>query len=538
MSSANSPIPQASASFSAPIFSGLKAEAMSVLSLNISDPHIRALHIRALHIRDLHLSAFLIASISLLLIAPLAIAEKLPFNGKTLACPKSIVSINPIQYSDAMFKHKVELNLEQTSKLKIESGFRVNRLSIVPMDSLMKSQTSDIRNSAVVVDINSIEVPHPLLGDYVPPQRHWKDETALNSWFYLKKDGKPLSAGRYSYAFDFDNGKGIVDSSKVGDKKTCTLSVIDSSGKDVTATSVPEMKNFCKQYLLWAPFRGGFAPAKNMKSGGYSFINEKFQLAFRGQFDAVCETEPGFYEKLSPVRQDEFWGYIDTKGSMVIKPRFMEALQFHDGHAAVKLYDFEMKQIRRTSPTAQWTFINSTGKKFPEAFDELRKFDGGAGVITSHPVEGRPRQQFINTKGAIFGRTFDEIGDSNEGLIPVSSEGRAGYADMQGKIIIPMSYRAAGTFSEGLAAVVVPTPAGDKIGFIDRTGKLVIQPTFLIDEGYYVILPSDVYRFSEGLAMIKQEGRYGFIDKKGKWIVPAIYSYARPYKGGFAVVKR
>ncbi|MGI7994039.1 WG repeat-containing protein, partial [Campylobacter coli] len=47
-----------------------------------------------------------------------------------------------------------------------------------------------------------------------------------------------------------------------------------------------------------------------------------------------------------------------------------------------------------------------------------------------------------------------------------------------------------------------------KYGFIDRSGKFAIEPKF--DSGEY---------FSEGLAGVKLNGRWGFIDRSGKFVI-------------------
>jgi hypothetical protein len=47
-----------------------------------------------------------------------------------------------------------------------------------------------------------------------------------------------------------------------------------------------------------------------------------------------------------------------------------------------------------------------------------------------------------------------------------------------------------------------------KFGFIDRSGKVVIEPQF-----------DWVEDFSEGLALVSSNGTKGFIDKAGKWVL-------------------
>ena len=55
-----------------------------------------------------------------------------------------------------------------------------------------------------------------------------------------------------------------------------------------------------------------------------------------------------------------------------------------------------------------------------------------------------------------------------------------------------------GTFHEGLAYVKID----GKIGYVDTTGKLVISPQF----------ESEKYGFHDGMAAVEQGGKYGWID--------------------------
>ncbi|EOZ2107593.1 WG repeat-containing protein, partial [Campylobacter coli] len=63
-------------------------------------------------------------------------------------------------------------------------------------------------------------------------------------------------------------------------------------------------------------------------------------------------------------------------------------------------------------------------------------------------------------------------------------------------------------FSEGLVAVKL----NGKWGFIDKSGKIVIESKF--DSGGH---------FSEGLAGVKLNGKYGLIDKSGKIVIEPIF---------------
>lgn len=79
-----------------------------------------------------------------------------------------------------------------------------------------------------------------------------------------------------------------------------------------------------------------------------------------------------------------------------------------------------------------------------------------------------------------------------------------------------------GKFSEGLKLVKID----GKYGFIDKTGKIIIKPQF-----------EYAYDFSEGFGRIVAKGKYGFIDKTGKIIIKPQFDDAWNFSDGLAKVK-
>src|SRR5262245_23050194 len=77
------------------------------------------------------------------------------------------------------------------------------------------------------------------------------------------------------------------------------------------------------------------------------------------------------------------------------------------------------------------------------------------------------------------------------------------YIDKTGKVVIDVGkYDGAGGFSGGLATVYLEDKG---CGFIDKTGKEIIEPQF---EGATC--------FSEGLAGVHIKDKWGFIDNAGR----------------------
>lgn len=100
-------------------------------------------------------------------------------------------------------------------------------------------------------------------------------------------------------------------------------------------------------------------------------------------------------------------------------------------------------------------------------------------------------------------------------------DGKFGYIDKSGEMIIPPQFERALGFVEGLGRVGI----GDKQGYIDETGKFVIPLKF-----------DEAHPFSEGLAGARIGERFGFIDKSGAFAVPPRYEQVEHFSGGIAAV--
>jgi len=59
-----------------------------------------------------------------------------------------------------------------------------------------------------------------------------------------------------------------------------------------------------------------------------------------------------------------------------------------------------------------------------------------------------------------------------------------------------------------------------KYGFVDQKGKEIVPPKY-----------DHTWKFIGGYAAVKLNDKYGFIDQKGKLVVPLIYEGAYNYHG-------
>lgn len=105
---------------------------------------------------------------------------------------------------------------------------------------------------------------------------------------------------------------------------------------------------------------------------------------------------------------------------------------------------------------------------------------------------------------------------------------KAGFIDRTGKVVIEPQFADAGPrFSEGLAPAARTDADGERWGYIDLNGKWIVEPRFRI-----------AYQFTEGLALVREEydSPHGFIDRTGAWILLPQFEAATTFGGGRALV--
>ena len=98
-----------------------------------------------------------------------------------------------------------------------------------------------------------------------------------------------------------------------------------------------------------------------------------------------------------------------------------------------------------------------------------------------------------------------EDGDS---LIIVAKDGKRGFVNRYtAETVIPFKYDAAWSFTDGVAGVC----EGDSVYFINHSGNPIYGKKFVRQRGY------DRYVYHGNYAAIPLNGKYGLIDRTGKW---------------------
>lgn len=140
---------------------------------------------------------------------------------------------------------------------------------------------------------------------------------------------------------------------------------------------------------------------------------------------------------------------------------------------------------------------------------------------------------------------YDEAQNFHDGLACVKKQNLWGCINKMGEVKIPFKYAFLRSIHEGLiAAVNDDNGLYGKLGFIDRYGNEIIP--FVYDTKYInrnlkrVFFVDTLYQerfdFSNGLAAVCLNNKFGYIDKSGNTSIPFIYDIAYSFSDGVAKV--
>ncbi len=266
---------------------------------------------------------------------------------------------------------------------------------------------------------------------------------------------------------------------------------------------------------------------------------------------------------LFPFERNGKVGFINNRGRIVIPPsieaRISYVGDFSEGLARIENQGF-------IGENGSWVIRKSSFWLY-DFSDGLAKFTPG--------IDGEDfRDGYLDRTGReLFAVGARRGGSFSDGLAPFEGEGQSGdiaslrngpyrdpepvgFVDKTGKIAIAPVFAEVGPFVRGLARAVLDgpcyrvTPENDHegspttgnatscggappsakapcgVGFLDLKGAFAIPAQF-----------EAARDFSEDLAAVRSQGRWGYIGRDGNFVIPPQFDQAESFHGGYAAVK-
>ncbi|MBW4679932.1 MAG: WG repeat-containing protein [Microcoleus vaginatus WJT46-NPBG5] len=441
-------------------------------------------------------------------------------------------------YPEGIFKPEQPLERTQAF-VSLANGLKYSAPTNSP-ETLKKyfedaAQIPGYATSAIAAALqNRLIVNYPNVKQLKPLQNATRGEVAALICQALKiPNGVPVQyiAGAFEIPPQFDSVGDFTDGIapiSIGEKysfidktgKLLTQPLFDSIGErseglqSVTLGSKVGYIDTTAKLVIQPQFDNGYPFSNGLAvvivNDKFGYIDKTGKFVSQPQFDIASSFAKS--QELAQVVLNQKSGYIDRTGKIVIPPQFDEAGVFSEGLAKV-----------RTG--TQSGFIGTTGKMvFQTTAGSFKSFSEGLAAFIVNSKVG-----YIDKAGKVViepqfdtADPYPENYDFSEGLAVIRINNKAGYIDKTGKIVIEPKFDYAYPFSQDKAQVRVE----GKPAFIDKAGKYLIEPQYSLSE-YELIGP-----FSEGLAQVLKlwEG-VGYIDETGKLIIPAQFNGTGVFPG-------
>ncbi|MEP7236833.1 MAG: WG repeat-containing protein [Ferruginibacter sp.] len=338
------------------------------------------------------------------------------------------------------------------------------------------------------------EIIVPLVYDYVSQLENGYGELSLNKKFaIIDSTGKLLTDLIYESDRDF-----LVMSENIAwVRKYNNAIILTSDGKEI----IPQF-----QYQAYESFHNGFAVVK--RNNKFGFVNKKGKEIIPCIYDS-CKYAS--YNRSFCVKSAGKWGYIDVHNKVIGDFKFFKTYEFIKGIAIV------------TEENGKEGFINEQGEIVRSLrYENIWPIDKGY-----YGFELNGKQGILNSKGKIFLLAkYDKVDASGKNIFVVAIGSLNEIFNTKLKrIYFSNRFRHINTFSEGFAAVET---LNGKFGFINKKGALIIDTLF-----------KNANWFFEGLANVNIAwDKEGYINKKGEIVIPCIYGNTDFFRDGLAVVRR
>jgi hypothetical protein len=272
----------------------------------------------------------------------------------------------------------------------------------------------------------------------------------------------------------------------------------------------------------------------------YGYKDDQGQVVIRPVYDGA----ENFKNDVAVVQMGYLYGLIGPAGNIILP------LEFDD------VYTYKSGWVTARKKKIEYLFT-SAGEEVLQLSDVIYWYPPEEGIIR---VKRQTGWGCINLMGEmLIPFRYTSLGPCCNGWLSFYEDGRWGWLDHHGKIVMPAMFLEVGIWSSDFWW----SRGKDGYTLYDFTGRIVKDEGWLkillprngvaavktvagwkyVDEHFSTLLQLAplyewVEHFSEGLAAVKHAGAWGFIDPDGKEVIPPAYRNVRMFNEGLAAVQK
>lgn len=299
----------------------------------------------------------------------------------------------------------------------------------------------------------------------------------------------------------------------------------------------------------------------------FGYVDKTGSVVIKPQFQFAQPFSEGLAAVSTGARNEAKWGFIDRTGAFRIPAKFESVGPFRSNGLAIFSLDREVGLMDKNGKEIvkpQYSYLYPLGENYiagtnrnkvgiinpqgqwilPPDYFSISKIESEQPSAAYDLISGYYNSQadentkFLKVcKKDLFGivsadgvivipAKYDEIVSFNNGVAGVKIDGKIGFVDTKGNIIISPTYDDATQFADLIAVEV-----GKKWKFIDKFGRAVSSPP--IDR---VVNDVGGDWFADGLGPIIQGNKIGYINTRGELAIPAQFDVGFPFSKGYAAV--